>query len=120
MNKKMLQIGLGVVGGLVGGKLLSSQKAKEFAVSTVASGLKWKESVDKTVEKVRENTNDIVAEAKVKKAEDEQLKREREMQKDLAAIAAEKELLEEEQRNKKEEKIDEKIKELEEEKNNFN
>lgn len=116
MNKKLFQIGLGVVGGIVGGKILSSQKAKDLAVSTVTEGLKLKESVDKTIEKVRENTNDIVAEAKVKKAEEERKQREEEARKDIEAIAREKELLEEEQRAKKEAEIDEKIEKLEEKK----
>ncbi|WP_075967942.1 DUF6110 family protein [Murdochiella massiliensis] len=71
MKKKLLYTGVGVVLGLVSDKLWKTKKARSFAVSAVAGGLKAKESLDKTIEKVREETGDIVAEAKVKKAEEE-------------------------------------------------
>lgn len=71
MKKKLLYTGVGVVLGLVSDKLWKTKKARSLAVSAVAGGLKAKESLDKTIEKVREETGDIVAEAKVKKAEEE-------------------------------------------------
>ena len=71
MKKKLLYTGVGVVLGLVSDKLWKTKKARSLAVSAVAGGLKAKESIDKTIEKVREETGDIVAEAKVKKAEEE-------------------------------------------------
>ncbi|WP_071705849.1 DUF6110 family protein [Murdochiella vaginalis] len=70
MKKKLLYTGVGVLLGLVSDKLWKTKKARSLAVSAVAGGLKAKESLDKTIEKVREETGDIVAEAKVKKAED--------------------------------------------------
>lgn len=71
MKKKLIYTGIGVVLGLVSDKLWKTKKARSLAVSAVAGGLKAKESIDKTIEKVREETGDIVAEAKVKKAEEE-------------------------------------------------
>lgn len=71
MKKKLIYTGIGVVLGLVSDKLLKTKKARALAVNAVAGGLKAKESLDKTIEKVREETGDIVAEAKVKKAEEE-------------------------------------------------
>lgn len=88
MKKKLLYTGVGVVLGLVSEKLWKTKKVRSFAVSAVAGGLKAKESLDKTIEKVREETGDIVAEAKVKKAEDE------------AKAQAEKEAAEEEEASK--------------------
>ena len=70
MKKKLLYTGVGVLLGLVSDKLWKTKKARSLAVSAVAGGLKAKESLDKTIEKVREETGDIVAEAKVKKEED--------------------------------------------------
>lgn len=96
MKKKLLQIGLGFIGGAIGGKILSSQKVKDLAVDAVAGGLKFKDSVDKTIEKARENTNDIVAEAKVKKEQAEEEARRRKAAEDIEVIAAEEEEVEEE------------------------
>ncbi|MDO5715480.1 MAG: DUF6110 family protein [Tissierellia bacterium] len=105
MKKRLLHFGLGLIGGAVGGKILSTDKAKELAVDAVAGGLKIKDSIDKTIEKARENTNDIVAEAKVKKEEDEKAARERQMEEDIEAVANEE--VEEEIVEEGEEKADE-------------
>lgn len=71
MKKKLIYTGVGVLLGLVSDKLWKTKKARALAVSAVAGGLKAKESLDKTIEKVREETGDIIAEAKVKKAEEQ-------------------------------------------------
>lgn len=89
MNKKLLSIGAGVLLGVVGDKIVKSNAVKNLAVSTVSDGLKIKEGIDKTIEKVKEGTEDIVAEAKVKKAEDERAKREAEEAKETAEDLAE-------------------------------
>ena len=75
INKRLLNLGIGLAAGLIGGKILKSKTAKDLAVNTVAGGLKVKDSIDKTIEDIRENTNDIIAEAKVKKAEEEEKER---------------------------------------------
>lgn len=67
MKKKLINLAVGVALGLVGDKFLSSKSAKNLAVSAVAGGLKVKENLDKSLENIRENANDILAEAKVKK-----------------------------------------------------
>lgn len=64
INKKVLGIGAGVLAGALGGKILNSKLAKKAAVSTVAGGLRVKESIDETIEKVRVSADDIVSEAK--------------------------------------------------------
>ena len=69
MKKKLINLAVGVALGLVGDKFLSSKSAKNLAVSAVAGGLKVKENLDKSLENIRENANDILAEAKVKKEE---------------------------------------------------
>ena len=71
MKKKLIYTGVGVLLGLVSDKLWKTKKVRSLAVSAVAGGLKAKESLDKTIEKVREETGDIIAEAKVKKAEEQ-------------------------------------------------
>lgn len=71
MKKTLVHMGIGLAVGLVSGKLFKTKTARDLAVGAVAGGLKAKESLDKTVEKLRENTNDLVADAKVKKADDE-------------------------------------------------
>lgn len=71
LNRKVLRIGAGVLVGMLGGKVLTSKLAKKAAVSTVKGGLRVKESLDKTIEKVRVSADDIVAEAKeIKEKED--------------------------------------------------
>lgn len=94
MNKRLLNLGVGLVVGALGGKVLASQTAKKIAVSTVAGGLKIKEEIDKTVENVKVSTEDIIAEAKVKKAEDEKKEAERKAQLDIEKVAEAKEEVE--------------------------
>ena len=78
MKKKLISLGAGVLLGVVGEKVLKSNLVKNVAVTTVSEGMKAKEGIDKTIEKVKENAEDVVAEAKIKKAEDERAKREAE------------------------------------------
>lgn len=78
MKKKLINLAVGVALGVVGDKFLSSKSAKYLAVSAVAGGLKVKENLDKSLENIRENANDILAEAKVKKEEDDKKEREKE------------------------------------------
>ena len=66
INKRVLSAGVGVLAGVIGGKVLTSKLAKKAAVATVQQGLKAKSAVDKTVENIKVTTDDIVAEAKVK------------------------------------------------------
>lgn len=94
MNRRLLNLGVGLVVGALGGKVLASQTAKKIAVSTVAGGLKIKEEIDKTVENVKVSTEDIIAEAKVKKAEDEKKEAERKAQLDIEKVAEAKEEVE--------------------------
>lgn len=54
----------GLIFGTAGVKLLSSRDAKKAYVHTVAAGLRMKECVMDTVEKIQENTGDVLAEAK--------------------------------------------------------
>lgn len=89
MKRRLIQMGIGAVAGVVAGKLLSSHTVKQACVNTVAEGLKIKESLDKTIENVRANTNDIVAEAKVKKAQDEANKKAYEEKMDIERVAQE-------------------------------
>lgn len=84
MNKKLLSVGAGVLLGVVGDKIMKSNAVKNLAVNTVSEGMKVKECIDKTIEKAKENTEDIVAEAKIKKAEDERAKKEAEEAKETA------------------------------------
>lgn len=89
MKKKLLSVGAGVLIGVVGDKIIKSNAVRNLAVNTVSEGMKVKESFDKTIEKAKENTEDIVAEAKIKKAEDERAKREAEEAKETAEDLAE-------------------------------
>lgn len=89
MKKKLLSVGAGVLIGVVGDKIVKSNAVRNLAVNTVSEGMKVKESIDKTIEKAKENTEDIVAEAKIKKAEDERVKREAEEAKETAEDLAE-------------------------------
>lgn len=66
INKKVLSFGTGILFGVLAEKAIKSKLVKKVAVSTVAGGLKVKESIDKTIEVVKENAEDIVAEAKLK------------------------------------------------------
>ena len=90
MNKRLINLGLGLVAGALGGKILTSETAKKLAVNTVAGGLKIKEGIDKNLEAVKVSSEDILAEAKVKKAEDE--KKEAEVEEEVV----EEEVVEEE------------------------
>ena len=94
MNKKLINLGIGVLTGVLGGKILSSQTVKKIAVSTVAGGLKVKEEIDKTIENVKVSTEDIIAEAKVKKAEDEKKEADRKAQLDIEKVAEDVEVVE--------------------------
>lgn len=67
MKKKLINMGIGLVTGLVAGKVLESKCAKDFAVNATVGGIKIKEGIDKTLEDIRENAKDIYAEAKEKK-----------------------------------------------------
>ena len=89
MKKKLISVGAGVLLGVVGEKVLKSNLVKNVAVTTVSEGLKVKEGIDKTIEKAKENAEDVVAEAKVKKAEDEKAKREANEAKETAEDLAE-------------------------------
>ncbi len=55
----------GILFGTAGIKILSSKDAKKAYVHTVAAGLRMKESVKDTVNCIRENAEDVVAEAKL-------------------------------------------------------
>ena len=87
MNKRLINLGLGLVVGALGGKILASDTAKKLAVNTVAGGLKIKEGIDKNLENVKVTSEDILAEAKIKKAEDEKKEAERKAQVDIEKVA---------------------------------
>ena len=89
MKKKLLSVGAGVLIGVVGDKIIKSNAVRNLAVNTVSEGMKVKEGIDKTIEKAKENAEDVVAEAKIKKAEDERAKREAEEAKETAEDLAE-------------------------------
>ncbi|EFI42153.1 MULTISPECIES: DUF6110 family protein [Peptoniphilus] len=78
MKKKILNFALGMVTATVGPKILKSKLAKKVAVEAVVQGMKAKDYIDKTVETIKENTDDIIAEAKIIKAEEESKARETE------------------------------------------
>lgn len=75
--KHCAQIGLGVLAGAVAAKAVKSDTAKKIGVSTVAQGIKIKDSVDESIECARENISDVVAEAKVKNAAEALKKRQK-------------------------------------------
>lgn len=64
MVRNLICFAGGVVFGTAGVKLLSSRDAKKAYVKTVAAGLRVKECVMDTVNKVQENAEDVLAEAK--------------------------------------------------------
>ena len=78
MKKKLLGGAGGMLLGVVGEKILKSDTTKKLVVDTVSGGLKIKENVDRTIEKAKENAEDIVVEAKVKNAEEQKAKEEAE------------------------------------------
>lgn len=63
LSKAVLFAG-GVLFGTAGIKILSSKDAKKAYAHTTAAGLRAKESLMTTVTNVKENANDIMAEAK--------------------------------------------------------
>lgn len=89
LSKKVLRTGAGVVLGLVGGKLLTSNLAKKTAVGAVASGLRVKDSLDKTIEQARVSADDIVAEAKDKNTKEDLERAKKEAELDLENLAKE-------------------------------
>ncbi len=89
LKRRLLNLGVGLVVGAIGGKVLASQTFKKLAVNTVAGGLKIKEEIDKTVENVKVSTEDIIAEAKVKKAEAEKKEAEMKATLDIEKVAEE-------------------------------
>ena len=92
MNMK--KIGLfaaGVLFGTAGIKVLGSKDAKKAYAHTAAFGLRVKDSVMKTITEVKENANDILAEAKEineKKAAEAQEKAEQSVIEDAAVANA--------------------------------
>lgn len=77
----------GLLFGTAGVKLLSSKDAKKAYVKTVAAGLRVKECVMDTVNKVQENAEDVLAAAK---SENEARAKE-EAEKEAACVCGEKE-----------------------------
>lgn len=62
--KNLVCFASGVLFGTAGVKLLSSKDAKHAYVKTVAAGLRVKDCLMDTVNKVQENAEDVLAEAK--------------------------------------------------------
>lgn len=89
INKRVLSAGVGVLAGVIGGKVLTSKLAKKAAVATVQQGLKAKSAVDKTVENIKVTTDDIVAEAKVKNEIEERLESEEKANLDIENVVKE-------------------------------
>ena len=89
INKRVLSAGVGVLAGVIGGKVLTSKLAKKAAVATVQQGLKAKNAVDKTVENIKVATDDIVAEAKVKNEIEERLEAEEKANLDIENVVKE-------------------------------
>lgn len=89
INKRVLSAGVGVLAGVIGGKVLTSKLAKKAAVATVQQGLKAKSAVDKTVENIKVATDDIVAEAKVKNEIEERLEAEEKANLDIENVVKE-------------------------------
>lgn len=87
MKKNIINLGVGIVAGLAAEKIVKSKTVKNLAVSAVATGLKAKDEIDKTVEKARETSSDILADAYEKKEADEAKKREEEQENDIEAVA---------------------------------
>ena len=63
-TKFLIQFGCGVLFGTAGIKILSSREAKKVYTHTTAAVLRAKDDVMKTVSTVRENCDDILADAK--------------------------------------------------------
>lgn len=63
--KEIICFAGGILFGTAGIKILSSKDAKKAYVHTVAAGLRMKESVKDTVNSIRENAEDVMAEAKL-------------------------------------------------------
>lgn len=62
--KRLIPFAWGVLCGTAGVSILSSTDAKKVYTHLTAAGLRAKDSVLETAEKVRENCEDILAEAK--------------------------------------------------------
>ncbi|MDO4265522.1 MAG: DUF6110 family protein [Eubacteriales bacterium] len=62
--KEIICFAGGLVFGTAGVKLLASKDAKKAYVHTIAAGLRMKECVMETVNKVQENAEDVLAAAK--------------------------------------------------------
>ena len=81
----------GVLFGTAGVKALGSKDAKKTYAHTAAFGLRVKDSVMKTITEVKENANDILAEAKEineKKAAEAQERAEQSVIEDVAVANA--------------------------------
>lgn len=78
MNKNLLTFALGITASTIGKKIITSQTAKKISVNAVVSGIKFKDSFDKTIENFKANTDDIIAEAKDIINQEEKEKREEE------------------------------------------
>lgn len=81
----------GVLFGTAGVRALGSKDAKKAYAHTAAFGLRVKDSVMKTVTEIKENANDILAEAKEineKKAAEAQEKAEQSVIEDAAVANA--------------------------------
>lgn len=79
MNKNLLTFALGLTTAALGKKVLESKTAKKISVNAVASGIKIKDSFDKTIENIKANTDDIVAEAREIVEQEEREKRAEEL-----------------------------------------
>ena len=64
MISELVAFAGGVLFGTAGVKALGSKDAKKAYAHTAAFGLRVKDSVMKTITEVKENANDILAEAK--------------------------------------------------------
>ena len=62
--KEIICFAGGLVFGTAGVKILASKDAKNAYIHTIAAGLRMKESVMETVNKVQENAEDVLAAAK--------------------------------------------------------
>nr|WP_072513981.1 DUF6110 family protein [Ndongobacter massiliensis] len=89
MKKKVLFTGLGFLAGILGSKIAKSDMVKKLSVQAVSQGLKAKESVDESIECIKENFDDVVAEAKEKNAKEAAEKRAKAIAEDIEASAEE-------------------------------
>lgn len=92
-GKNLLLVGAGLVLGAIGAKAVKTNKAKNLSVDVVSKGLKAKESLDGTVENVKESFDDVLAEARLNNRLDEELKRKQKEKEEEEKSKDEKELL---------------------------